>query len=337
MKILLAFSGGVDSCAAAVLLRQQGHELCAVNMILHDDCDTERVRCAAEKLGIEVHFLDLKQDFQDRVMRPCWDIFASGCTPNPCAICNPAFKFGVMLEYAKKSGCDALATGHYAQIENGILKRGCDRAKDQSYFLFGLTREQLDFIRFPLGKMCKDEVRKIVAPYDLPPAKESQDICFGGDNVQEFLRNKFNAPVAPGCFIHNETGKILGKHAGIHAYTIGQRKGLRVALGVPAYVRRIDSAHNAVYLTDNEQTLFSGSLTAKRMNWQIPPEKNEFNALVQVRYRGAPSPATVQIVSGNTCIIRFESPVRAITPGQCAVIYDEDSVLGGGFIQQQTT
>lgn len=351
-KILLAFSGGVDSAVAAYLCGAANWDIFAVNMRFLPDPEEEQSRAETERvasaLGLKVHFLDLREEFRSCVMHRCWEVFDSGKTPNPCAICNPVFKFGKLMEFALQNDCEALATGHYAQIRNNpdgscAVARGIHRAKDQSYFLFGLSQEQIAFSRFPLGGMTKEEVRMTADSLGLPNAqkKESQDACFTPPDgtLAEMLRTEFDAPVRPGCFIHADNGKVLGRHKGIHAYTIGQRKGTGIALGTPAYVSRIDALHNAVYVTQDEQTLFTGTLTAERVNWQLaaaPSPGTTFRARVQIRYRSGAVPAEVSVTEdGHTCTVNFDSPVRAVTPGQAAVFYceDDERILGGGFIR----
>lgn len=343
-KILLAFSGGVDSTVAAHLCKQAGYEVLAVHMRLlpNSKKNSDAVQKAADSLGVPLHFLDLEQEFREQVMRPCWLESDAGRTPNPCTLCNPAFKFGKLREYALAQGCSAMATGHYAKIletDCGLLiGRGEYRVKDQSYFLFGLSPEQIAFSVFPLGGMTKPEVRAIAAGLGLPnaEAKESQDACFTPETgtLAEMLRNEFEGAAKPGWFIHAETGKILGRHAGIHAYTIGQRKGTGVALGKPAYVQRIDTEKHAVYITGDERTLWVDSLRAARTNWAASPvPADPFRAEVQIRYRGAPCPALVVPEDGGKSFsVRFDSPIRAVTPGQAAVIYLDNAIAGGGFI-----
>ena len=271
-------------------------------------------------------------------MRSCWSVFESGRTPNPCVICNPVFKFGKLIQYAEKKGCCALVTGHYAKIQSGRIARGVHKAKDQSYFLFGLSQEQRQFSCFPLGGMTKEQVRTLAAELNLPnvKSKESQDACFTPvcGTLAEMLQQEFSGKIRKGSFIHAETGKKLGIHKGIHAYTIGQRKGTGVALGVPAYVQKIDPEKFNIHITTDETTLFSDRLTARNIVWQkTPVPEKAFRALVQIRYRTPASPATVIPVDTNTCDIVFDSPVRAITPGQAAVFYDDDEcIIGGGII-----
>lgn len=338
-KVLLAFSGGIDSTVAAYLCKKAGLKILAVNMcFLPEKEDRAAVQRVADALEIELEFLNLQEDFRQSVMRSCWSVFESGRTPNPCVICNPVFKFGKLIQYAEKKGCCALVTGHYAKIQSGRIARGVHKAKDQSYFLFGLSQEQRQFSCFPLGGMTKEQVRTLAAELNLPnvKSKESQDACFTPvcGTLAEMLQQEFSGKIRKGSFIHAETGKKLGIHKGIHAYTIGQRKGTGVALGVPAYVQKIDPEKFNIHITTDETTLFSDRLTARNIVWQkTPVPEKAFRALVQIRYRTPASPATVIPVDTNTCDIVFDSPVRAITPGQAAVFYDDDEcIIGGGII-----
>ena len=338
-KVLLAFSGGIDSSVAAYLCKKAGLDVLAVNMcFLPEKENRDAVQRVADSLEIDLEFLNLQQDFRQDVMFRCWQVFESGRTPNPCVICNPVFKFGKLFRYALEKSCNGLVTGHYARLQDGRIARGVHKAKDQSYFLYGLTPEQRNFSWFPLGCMTKDQVRALAAELNLPNAKskESQDACFTPvcGTLAEMLQQEFSGKIRKGSFIHAETGKKLGIHKGIHAYTIGQRKGTGVALGVPAYVQKIDPEKFNIHITTDETTLFSDRLTARNIVWQKPPvPEKAFRALVQIRYRTPASPATVIPVDTNTCDIVFDSPVRAITPGQSAVFYDNDEcIIGGGVI-----
>ena len=339
-KVLLAFSGGIDSTVAAYLCKEAGLDVLAVNMcFLPEKENRPAVQQVADSLNIDLEFLDLKQEFRDHVMHPCWKVFEKGKTPNPCVICNPVFKFGFLMQYALKRGCRALVTGHYAKIQQGVIARGTHKAKDQSYFLFGLTPEQRRFSCFPLGGMTKEQVRALAEKLGLPnaKAKESQDACFTPScgTLAEMLQKEFSGRIRHGSFIQAENGNKLGPHKGIHAYTIGQRKGTGVALGVPAYVQKIDPEKNQVFITTNETTLFSDRLTAENIIWHKTQTSCEpFRALVQIRYRTPASPATVIPGSSGVCTVIFDSPVRAVTPGQAAVFYDDDEcIIGGGVIR----
>jgi len=345
-RVMIAFSGGVDSSVAAYLCLEAGLEVRAVTMILlgGEHSDLSRAEQTAHKLGIPWEVLDLSSEFEETVLRHTWEVYASGRTPNPCAVCNPRFKFGKLEDYARKCGCAALVTGHYARLSQTpdgglLLQKGACREKDQSYFLFGLSREQLDFACFPLGGMEKNEVRAIASELGLPSAnaRESQDACFaqpGGGNVAEMLRCRFCAKAVCGNFV-DMSGKVLGRHNGIHAYTIGQRKGTGVALGCPAYVKSIDPQTRKIVLTTDSADLMSRSVRLGKANLLIPgyEQWTEFPCTVKIRYRSPAVPAMVR-QDGEHCLLTFEQPQRAVTPGQAAVFYEGDVLIGGAWIER---
>ncbi|MDD5596304.1 MAG: tRNA 2-thiouridine(34) synthase MnmA [Victivallaceae bacterium] len=353
-KILAAMSGGVDSSVAAAVCQRNGYEVVGVTLRLkHPDpafakfqtCvsenDEETITELIKKLGIEHHFLDLYPDFAKLVLEPAWREYCRGRTPNPCTYCNFFIKFGKLLEFAQEIGAEEIVTGHYAQIinENGIykLKRGSDPLKDQSYFLYRLTQEQLAQIRFPVGEMRKSEVRALARELGLKNSgkKDSQDACFAvdGEVFPETLRRLFDGSPKGGDFIYQ--GKIVGRHAGLHKYTIGQRKGLRVALGKPGYIQAIDPESGRINLVTGNEELMSDSFAAGNINWQggSPPEL-PFHCLVQVRYRSKPTAGNVKTADNGGLKITLDSPGRAVTPGQAVVFYDGDYLLGGGIIEQ---
>jgi len=353
-RIAVALSGGVDSSIAAALLQQQGYEVVGLTLSMrHPDPEfSERQSCGVkndldaiavlvDKLKIEHHFLARYAEFEERVLKPSWRDYANGRTPNPCCRCNYLVKFGELIKAAQDLGASALATGHYARLVqlagHQRILRGVDRGKDQSYFLYHLTTEQVDFLRFPVGDLEKTVVKQMAADLGLKilaEKKESQDACFSAEKecFSETLRRLFNVSPADGVFIYN--GKVVGKHHGIHQFTLGQRKGLNVALGVPAYVKRIEAATGVVELTTDEAELEVTTFRAADLNWQgtanMTAEK--FKADIQVRYRSPSSGGEVQILSGNTAQITLEKPVRAVSPGQAAVFYDGEMLLGGGTI-----
>ncbi len=343
-RILMAFSGGVDSAVAAVLALRAGFQVTAVHMTLLPGCEESRRKAeeTAAKLGIELIHADCSDDFERAVLRPSWEMYKSGFTPNPCALCNPAVKFGTLMPLMERHGCTAFATGHYAKAidaPNGgtILARGSYREKDQSYFLFGLSQEQLARIVFPLGGMTKPEVREIARGLGLPNAesKESQDACFmpPDKTAAEFLHEHFGERVPGGTFAAASDGRILGRHDGIYAYTIGQRKGTGVAMGVPAWVSRIDAGENKVWLTTNPDDLLRDAIVLPCAHWiSKPAAVAEFRAQVQIRYRSRPADASLLLSPNGVVFIKFDTPQRAVTPGQAAVIYDGDRLLGGGWI-----
>ena len=343
-RILLAFSSGVDSAVTAALALRAGYQVTAVHMTLLPGGEGSRRKAAetAERLGIELVCADCSSKFERAVLRPSWDMYKSGFTPNPCALCNPAVKFGSLMPLMDRYGCAAFATGHYAKAIDApdgrtVLARGSYREKDQSYFLFGLSQEQLARVVFPLGAMTKPEVREIARELGLPnsESKESQDACFmpPDKTAAEFLHDYFGERVPGGTFVSVPDGRILGRHEGIHAYTIGQRKGTGVAMGVPAWVSRIDAAENKVWITTNPDDLLRDSLVLPLARWiEKPAEAVQFRAQVQIRYRSRPADADVLLSPNGVVFIRFDAPQRAVTPGQAAVIYDGEKLLGGGWI-----
>ena len=277
------------------------------------------------------------------MLQPAWEDYSTGRTPNPCVRCNRFLKFGKLIEYARSIGAEGIVTGHYARIEADqdggplLLKRGRDEDKDQSYFLSGIRREDLESIFFPLGEFTKKEVRNLAAEMELPNADkiESQDACFGikGEAFSETLRRHFSAEAKPGFFIGPD-GRRVGRHEGCHLYTIGQRKGLNVALGRPAYIAAIDTKSGEIRLEVDDSLLLSREMSIADMNWLVPGcEGQTPNCSVQIRYRHKAVPAEVSLEhSPGLFKLRFATPQRAVTPGQAAVLYDGDTVLGGGWI-----
>ena len=348
--LMAAFSGGVDSSVAAHLALEAGYRVRAVSMSVlgKETFPRGKVEAAADRLGIPLDILELSEEFESAVMRRAWEEYASGRTPNPCALCNVLFKFGKLADFAKKHGCAGLVTGHYARIlrdpDGSIhLLRGVDPRKDQSYFLFGLSPEMLAFARLPLGGLEKTRVREIASSLGLPNADvpDSQDVCFAppdGSPIGRMLQAKFGAFSVTGSFVSSE-GKILGQHDGIHTYTIGQRKGTGVAMGKPAYVRRIDPHSGNVYLTTDETELFTDEARLAQPNFlrREYMKRESFDCTVKIRYRSRSVPATVFPMADGTLQMKFREPQRAVTPGQAAVFYNGDELLGGAWIQTQET
>ena len=344
-RVMVAFSGGVDSSVAAYLCLQAGLEVRAVTMKLlgAESFDGTRAEQTAAQLGIPLEFLDLSEAFERIVLRGTWAEYAAGRTPNPCAVCNPRFKFGYLLDFARSRDCAFLVTGHYARLvpaEDGCmrLKKGLCGEKDQSYFLFGLSPEQLNKTCFPLGGMMKSEVRAVAAELGLASAgaKESQDACFAptdGTHMAEMLRCRFGAEACRGNFV-DSAGRILGRHDGIHAYTIGQRKGTGVALGRPAYVKEIRAAAREIVLTPDPAELMSKEVLLGKANLLIPAYqcREEFCCEVKIRYRSPAVPARVRQIADG-CVLTFEQLQRAVTPGQAAVFYAGEELIGGAWIQ----
>lgn len=346
-RVLAAMSGGVDSSVAAHLLLQEGHEVTGVTMALHAGPsesaavarDLADAAAVASRLGIEHRILDWREQFARLVVDAFARAYETGRTPNPCFTCNCMVKFGLLLDYAREQGFDYLATGHYAQVEHGgrhLLRRAADPSKDQSYFLAGLSRGQLRATLFPLGHLLKPEVRSIAEELGLSNARkgESQDICFVPDgDYMAFLERRHGGPYPAGRFV-TVNGDTVGEHRGLPAYTIGQRKGLGVALGRPMFVCAKDPAANTVTLGDPSD-LLARACIVEGWNWiadlRLAAEKPRA-VQVKTHYRQSPQTATIVPLENGTVRIEFAEPVRAVAPGQAAVAYLGDDVAGGGTI-----
>lgn len=343
--IAVAMSGGVDSSAAAFLLKERGEEIVGLSMQLWRDngrcCSLDDLwdaRRVATQLGIPYYVLNLEKDFENTVVAPFVATYLRGETPSPCILCNNYVKFHHLVDRAAGIGADRVATGHYARVKHDatlgrwLLLRGKDRNKDQSYFLFGLTQEQLSKTLFPLGELTKPEVREIARRAGLPTSEkaESQEICFvEGGSYAEFVEQYAGPGTGTAGDIVTESGEVVGRHAGIHKYTVGQRKGL-VATGTPQYVVRIDAEGNRVVIGNDPM---KARFTVRDGNW-IAIEKlvEPIRCTVQIRNRFEPKPATISPVDGQV-IVEFDEPQRAVTPGQGAVFYWDDVVVGGGWIK----
>lgn len=353
-KALIAMSGGVDSSAAALLMKERGFDCIGVNMKLLGDgtfqlsadracCsndDAEDARRAAEHLGIPFYLFDFTPRFRKDVIDRFVKAYEAGMTPNPCIDCNRFLKFDELFSKADELGCRYIATGHYARTgfdeETGryYLKKGEDEAKDQSYVLYSLTQEQLSRVIFPLGEMTKPRIRQIAGAAGLINASkpESQDICFvQKGKYGDFIEAYTGRTCPEGDFVFRD-GTVAGRHKGIIRYTIGQRKGLGLALKKPAYVCGIDAKRNEVILGDNED-LFMRRVFAENINMiRVPDLKNGMRVTARVRYHQAEKPAYVVQTGDDTIELVFDEPQRAITPGQSLVMYDGDHVVGGGII-----
>jgi tRNA-specific 2-thiouridylase len=343
--VAVALSGGVDSMVAAFLLKERGYRLLALHMILAPDAPPEpgdQVRRLAERLGLQLHGVDLRLPFQKRVIRPFLDAYPQGKTPNPCVICNPRIKFSLLRERAEQLGPRWLATGHYARLRHSDtdcrlhLLRARDRNKDQSYFLFGLNQAQLGRALFPLGDLRKSQVREIAAAAGLGGyhRPESQEICFIPDNdYRRFLEQHLGEALPPSGPVVDMDGRQVGEHLGIHRFTIGQRRGLGIPSSAAYYVVGLDPETNTVRVGYRED-LRGRELLVSETNWiSSTPPRAPLEALVRVRYRHREAPAFLE-PSPQGVLVRFEQPQMAITPGQAAVFYRGDEVVGGGIIQQ---
>ena len=327
-RALIAMSGGVDSSVAALLAMRMGFECTGVTMTLFGfNAGVER---DAKTLGIEHQRVDFTDEFRARVIEPFVSSYEKGETPNPCVVCNVKIKFGLLYDYAVSKGFDKLVTGHYARIEEGRLMRAADASKDQSYFLYGLTPEKLSRVLFPLGGLTKKEVRAIASGAGLLAAEknESQDICFipeGG--YTEFIAGWRGEAPAEGNFV-DTNGRVLGRHGGIERYTIGQRKGLGIALGRPVFVKEIRPGTGEVVLAGEEE-VFASLIKITDVNWLS--EKRE-RVKVMIRNKSKPIWATIKSIDAGNLTAEFDEPVRAPAKGQAAVFYDGDYVIGGGRI-----
>ena len=354
MKALIAMSGGVDSSVAAKLVREAGYECVGCTMKLFepeavsDTCGAasgaEDARLVAERLDMPFYLLDLQGEFRRCVIDKFIDSYSRGVTPNPCIDCNKNLKFGRLLQKADELGCDHIATGHYARVRRDpatgkyLLMKAMDRSKDQSYVLYNLTQQLLARVLLPLGDLTKQQVRELAGADGFVNAEkpESQDICFVPDgDYAAVIKNFSGREYPPGDYV-DLNGNVIGTHRGIIHYTIGQHKHLGQAFGEKRYVCRIDAATNRIVLGSNEDT-FSSDAKATGVNWisgEVPVGK--IRCRVRLRYKQKEQWATVRPVidpdGTDAAEIRFDQPQRAITPGQAAVFYDEDIVLGGGTL-----
>ena len=331
-------SGGVDSAAAALLLKRDGYDVTGVTMLLSgNEKDAEDAASTCRAIGIEHITLDLRREFVELVERPFCEAYLKGETPNPCIICNKRIKLGKLLDYALEGGYDAVATGHYTRLDtldgHTVLKRAADAKKDQSYMLWQLSEDQLSRVVFPLADLTKDEIRTLTADTELPgfDRRESQDICFvpNGDYVS-FIKELTGHEPLPGDFV-DSFGKLIGKHSGNVRYTIGQRKGLGISLGEPAYVLRRDPIANTVTL-GRDAELYRSEITLRDVNLS-PILSLPCRAEVKIRYAHTAAPAAIESLEDGRLKVVFDQPQRAPASGQSAVIYRDDLLVGGGFIQ----
>lgn len=351
-KVVVAMSGGVDSSVTAALLKNEGYEVVGIfmhNGVLSDDqntkscCslrDAQDAREVAYQLGIDFYSLDFSKEF-GKIMDYFVNEYLSGRTPNPCVRCNTYIKFGALLNYANLVGAHYIATGHYAQIVKNNnrfqLKEGVDKQKDQSYFLFELSQEQLSRTLFPLGQLTKDEVRKLAQKFSLKTAlkPESQDLCFtANNNLKQFIDSKLQSKNVEGNFIDTQGNKI-GNHKGYVYYTVGQRKGLGIAKGIPLYVKSINPISKEVIVGTREEILFR-KVKVEGINFcSIEPLRvgSIIEIDAKIRYKHPKSPALLKVLTSNCIELEFREPQPAVTPGQAACFYDNDVLLGGGWIK----
>jgi tRNA-specific 2-thiouridylase len=354
-RVVMAMSGGVDSSIAAWLLKEMGYEVIGATMCIGtvDSTSSGPARCCsladiddarrvALQLEIPFHVFHLRNEFEKEIIRYFCDEYTKGRTPNPCILCNERVKFGSFLRKALDLGADYIATGHYAKLEfdegrkEYLLKKGVDRRKDQSYVLFSLTQDQLRHSLFPLGEYRKEEVRQRafqlgLRVHDKP---ESQEVCFIQDtSYHSFLQERLGESIEPGPII-NQQGHVLGRHQGIPFYTIGQRRGLGLAKGRPLYVVGIDRVRNALVVGEEEE-VYAHTFTVNSVSWINSWEMtSSFSAQVKIRYNHPGSEAVVTPKGREELEVKFKTPQKAITPGQAAVFYEGEKVIGGGWIKE---
>jgi len=353
-KALIAMSGGVDSSVAAFLTQQAGYDCIGVTMRLYDDSpdadsepntccsldDVEDARSVARRLGMPFYAFNFKADFREKVIDKFIRCYECGLTPNPCIECNRHLKFDQLLRRSLELGCDYVVTGHYAQIRRDddigryLLYKAADLSKDQSYVLYTLTQQQLAHIRFPLGSLSKAEARSIAETQGFFNARkhDSQDICFVPDGDYVAFMQRYTGKDYPGGNFLDLNGNIVGQHQGAVRYTLGQRKGLGLAMGAPVYVCSKDMARNTVTVGPNE-ALYRTSLLAEDWNWfPFAQLTRPIQVAAKARYNQPPQPATVYPEDNGIARVVFDTPQRALTPGQAVVLYDGDLVVGGGTI-----
>jgi len=364
----IAMSGGVDSTMAAYFIKKQGHPVVGMHFITgyeddltpkHEDEEEEKdtgrgqaqkpdllmekarkqMAPISERLGIPLEIYDIRTEFENSVIKYFAETYKAGQTPNPCMVCNPAIKFGTLLKAAIELGAGHLATGHYANVvkdKDGIfhLLRGKDPQKEQSYFLARLSQKQLASAKFPLADMTKPEVKQLAGSIGIFPyiKQESQDICFIKNRTYgDFLTDRFGLSPTPGPIVDLK-GNWLGEHKGLHLFTIGQRRGINCPAAEPYYVVRLDTERNRL-IVGHKQDLLTSECMVKDISWITEPPKSALSVKTRVRYRHRETPSMLIPVNEKEAVVEFDHPQEAVTPGQCAVFYQGDEVMGGGWIQ----
>ena len=334
----VAISGGIDSLMAAHLLKKQDHRVVGLHFLTGYETRPIDIAKVAGQLGIEYHLVDLRSPFSTEVVDYFIQTYRKGKTPNPCLVCNPLIKFGYLLQAARELGADRLATGHYARLRQDAdgtvhLLRGKDNAKDQSYFLAFVQQKQLALACFPLGSYRKSEVKAMAAAQRYRPAtrSESQDACFIKEQSYCDFLEQHTELLPPAGDIVNLEGRVLGRHQGLHRYTIGQRRGLNCPAAAPYYVVALDTGQNRLVVGSKTETL-SAKCLVEKVNWIRSSPQLPMRVNTRLRYRHKGAPSTLEQLQTGELVVHFDEPQSAITPGQGAVFYDRDEVVGGGFI-----
>lgn len=346
-RVAIAISGGIDSLMAAYLLKKNGDDIFGIHFISGYEKTTDRssinrsIQYISNQLDIPIEIIDCHTDFKENVVDYFTHTYLKGATPNPCLVCNPTIKFGTLLDFAIHNGADFLATGHYARIQkdktgNFHLYKGKDALKDQSYFLSFLSQEKLSRARFPLGAYTKEEIKDMACKNNLSPisSAESQDICFiPGNNYSKFLEKQPGFDFKPGN-IENIRGDVIGRHNGLHLFTIGQRRGINCPAEKPYYVSKIDTNRN-ILVVGFKENLMANEFIVSDINWISEPFSFEKNIYVKLRYRHNEVACTLSSLEDKNAIVTLNTPAFPITPGQGAVFYEGDEILGAGIIKRQ--
>lgn len=334
-KVVVGMSGGVDSAVTAALLKKEGYYVIGLTMLLNDNFEYEDARKICDTLGIEFHLLDLRDKFKKIIKDRFLEDYKNGLTPNPCVLCNKYIKFGLMYDELLNYDADYIATGHYALIKDGKLYKASDKNKDQSYFIYNLTKKQLNKVLFPLADKTKDEVRKLALEFNLPVAnkKESTDICFiSKGDLKDYLKRNIDSEV--GDIVNIDTGEVLGKHIGLMYYTIGQRRGLNIGgTEKRLFVAKKDIKNNILYVAmgDENKYLISYEAVIEEVNLldELPKQ-----CTAKFRYRQKDNDVIVSKLDDGNLLVKYPEGVKSVTPGQACVLYNGDECLGGGIIKE---
>lgn len=334
MKVVIGLSGGVDSAVSAYLLKKQGYEVIAITYKMLDDFDTKDAQDVCKKLGIEHHIVDIRDDFKNTIITPFINEYTNGLTPNPCVLCNRKIKFKYLYDALVKYNADYISTGHYVKVKSNQLYKGDDLLKDQSYFLYGIDKNIISKLIFPLQNITKEEVRKIATEINLPVAqkKDSYDVCFIKDNFKKFIKDNTNQK--KGKVIEINTNKILGEHIGLANYTIGQRKGLNIGGNSDKlYVVKKDIKNNILYVALNSENDFLYSNKAIIEDVHFNTDERPEKCKAKFRYRQNDNEVNIKYLENGNLELTYNH-IKSVTPGQSCVLYVNDKCIGGGIIKE---